>query len=105
MVSRHPSAPDFPAGTGIRNEAYLPGPGLADTYQNATLTSGVWGGRRNVNNDYGISNIIVRSSMFDFSKGELPYISAKLENLPKFDSEAALVTTNPVDETDMLLQK
>ncbi len=85
LVSRYPEQPDFPAGTGIRNEAYLPGPGLADTYQNATLTSGVWGGRRNVNNDYGITSIITRSTFFDFTKGGLPYISAKLANLPTFD--------------------
>jgi len=86
LVSRHPSAPDFPAGTGIRNDAYLPGPGLADTYQNATKATGIpFGGRRNVNNDYGITSIITRSAYFDFTKGGLPYISAKLANLPTFD--------------------
>ena len=86
LVSRYPEQPDFPAGTGIRNDAYLPGPGVTNTYENATKATGIpFGGRRNVNNDYGITSIITRSTFFDFTKGELPYISAKLANLPTFD--------------------
>jgi hypothetical protein len=86
LVSRYPEQPDFPAGTGIRNDAYLPGPGVTNTYENATKATGIpFGGRRNVNNDYGITSIITRSTFFDFTKGGLPYISAKLANLPTFD--------------------
>ena len=86
LVSRYPEQPDFPAGTGIRNDAYLPGPGVTNTYENATKATGIpFGGRRNVNNDYGITSIITRSAYFDFTKGGLPYISAKLANLPTFD--------------------
>jgi len=88
LVSRYPEQPDFPAGTGIRNDAYLPGPGVTNTYENATKPTLVpFGGRRNVNNDYGITSIITRSAYFDFTEGGLPYISAKLANLPTFDPE------------------
>lgn len=89
LESRKPSVADYPAGTGIRPDCYLSGP-TANLPPEAP-TGVDFGGRKNVNNDYGITNLITRDSYIDWTKGT-PYLTAKYSNLPKYDPEDPTVS-------------
>lgn len=84
LESRKPSVPDYPAETGIRPDCYLSGPTVNSSPEAPTGVN--FGGRKNVNNDYGITNLITRDSYIDWTKGT-PYLTAKYSNLPEYDPE------------------
>ncbi len=86
LASWHPDTPDYPAGSGIRGDCYMPGP----TGTNAGQPTNVdFGGRKNVNNTNGITSLTIRDNYMNFNnavaKGGVPYLTAKYSNLPNFD--------------------
>lgn len=89
LVSWHPGTPDYPAGSGIRGDCYMPGP----TGTNAGQPTGVdFGGRKNVNNNNGITSFTIRDSYMNFNNavamGGVPYLTAKYSNLPNFEDSS-----------------
>ena len=85
-----PGAADYPANSGIRNNVYYTGP-IAGEYGGANVTKGSIGGRKNVNNENGITYVNTRDDYTD-STGGTRYIYAKLSNLPEYDPESPTVT-------------
>lgn len=85
-----PSASDYPANSGIRNNVYRTGP-IAGEFGGASVTAGSIGGRKNVNNERGMTCVNTRDDYTD-SKGGTRYIYAKLANLPEYDPEDPTVT-------------
>lgn len=71
---------DYPAGTGIRGDCWTPiGPvGVS------------FGGRKNVNNSNGITNLVSREAYISYSG--TPYIYAKINNLPAYDASNPYVS-------------
>lgn len=86
----NPSAADYPANSGIRNNVYYTGP-ISGEHGGANVTAGSIGGRKNVNNENGITYVNTRDNYTDDSKGTR-YIYAKLSNLPEYDPESPTVT-------------
>lgn len=85
-----PSAADYPANSGIRNNVYRTGP-IAGEFGGASVTAGSIGGRKNVNNARGMTCVNTRDQYTD-STGGTRYIYAKLANLPEYDPEDPTVT-------------
>ena len=85
-----PSASDYPANSGIRNNVYRTGP-IAGEYGGSNVTNGSIGGRKNVNNERGMTYIHTRDNYTD-ATGGTRYIYAKLANLPEYDPEDPTVT-------------
>ena len=85
-----PSAADYPANSGIRNNVYRTGP-IAGEFGGASVTAGSIGGRKNVNNERGMTCVNTRDEYTD-ATGGTRYIYAKLANLPEFDPENPTVT-------------
>lgn len=83
-------AADYPANSGIRNNVYKTGP-IAGEYGGANVTSGSFGGRKNVNNQKGMTYVHTRDQYTDTSKGTR-YIYAELNNLPAYDADDPYVT-------------
>lgn len=85
-----PNKADYPANSGIRNNVYYTGP-IAGEHGGANVTKGSIGGRKNVNNENGITYVNTRDDYTDGSGGTR-YIYAKLSNLPEYDPESPTVT-------------
>jgi hypothetical protein len=85
-----PSAADYPANSGIRNNVYRTGP-IAGEFGGASVTAGSIGGRKNVNNERGMTCVNTRDQYTDL-KGGTRYIYAKIANLPEYDPEDPTVT-------------
>lgn len=79
---------DFPAGSGIRPDCFQCGPTAASTA--GAPTSGSFGGRRNTNNNNGITHMVLRDSYITYSTdpSSYPYIYAEANNQPDFDENA-----------------
>lgn len=91
IVSRTPAAADYPAGSGIRGDCYIGGSfdGGLDTSMGPTGVQ--FGGRRNTNNEYGITNIVTRDAYIKWDRGT-PFLSAEFDNLPAYDPASPNVT-------------
>ena len=85
-----PSAADYPANSGIRNNVYYTGP-EAGEFGGANVTTGSIGGRKNVNNENGITYVHTRDNYTSDKEGTR-YIYAKLDNLPEYNPDDSTVT-------------
>ncbi len=85
-----PAASDYPANSGIRNNVYRTGP-IAGEFGGASVTAGSIGGRKNVNNERGMTCVNTRDD-YTNTTGGTRYIYAKIANLPEFDPEDPTVT-------------
>lgn len=90
LQSRVPTASDYPANTGIRGDCYANGPKVC-TNPTAPL-DGSFGGRKNVNNNNGITNLVTRETYIKYSDGASPFITAKISNLPAYDADNSKIT-------------
>ena len=85
-----PSAADYPANSGIRNNVYRTGP-IAGEYGGANVTSGSIGGRKNVNNAKGMTYLNTRDDYTD-ATGGTRYMYAQISNLPAYDANSPTTT-------------
>lgn len=85
-----PSAADYPANSGIRNNVYRTGP-IAGEFGGENVTGGSIGGRKNVNNAMGMTYVTTRDK-YTNATGGTRYIYAQLSNLPAYDENAPTTT-------------
>ena len=90
---------DFPAGSGIRGDCFESGPNAASSP--GQPTTGSFGGRKNTNNQNGITNMLLRDGYMKYSSdpAQYPYIYSYANNVPDYDENDTVTVYFRVNNT------
>lgn len=84
QLEQRSTGADYPANSGIRGDCWLSGSTETGLDTSLNPTGVKLGGRKNTNNETGITNITTRNQYIDWKNGT-PFITAKISNLPEYD--------------------
>lgn len=90
QLQQRTTGDDYPANSGIRGDCYYCGSAEGGIVSNTAGTS-IFGGRKNVNNQTGITALTTRTDYMSWNSGA-PFITAKISNLPAYDPANPQIT-------------